>query len=684
MSPRADQRLGVELADRAPRVDQVVHQRLGERRVVRLVVPPPPVADQVDDHVLPELLPVGEREPAHPHDRLRVVAVHVEDRRLDHPGDVRAVHARPGVLRRGGEADLVVDHDVHGAAGPVAAQLRQVERLRDHSLAGEGRVAVDEHGQHGEAGLALVDEVLLGPDHALQHRVDRLQVTGVGDQRGADRGPVGGHEVAVGAQVVLHVTGAVHAARVQVSLELAEDLRVRLADDVRQHVQPAAVGHADHGLIHLLAGGLGQHGIEQRDQRLGALEREPALPDELGLQEHLERFGHVEPAQDADLLVVAGRVMRPLGVRLDPGPLVRLLDVHVLDADRAAVRVAQHAEDLAQLHQRLAAEAAGRELALQIPEGEAVLVDVQVGMLALLVLQRVGVGHQVAAHPVGVDQLVHPGRPADVVFVAGRQVAYPADRLVRDPQRTEDLVVEAAPAEQQLMDHPQELAGLRALDDPVVVGRGERDRLADGQPGQRLLGRALVGRGVLHRPDADDASLARHEPRHRVNGPDRARVGQADRHAGEVVYLELAGPRPADQVLVRPPELPEVHRLGALDPGHEQLPRAVGPAVVDSHAEVDVGRGDQRRLAGRLGEGVVHRGQLAQGLHHREADQVGERDLAGAAAAQVIVDHDAVVDEQLGGHRPHARRRGHAQARHHVGGGPRAGAAQPDLLRIGG
>jgi hypothetical protein len=42
-----DQRLGVQLAGRPLRVDQVVHQRLGERRVVRLVVPAPPVADHV-------------------------------------------------------------------------------------------------------------------------------------------------------------------------------------------------------------------------------------------------------------------------------------------------------------------------------------------------------------------------------------------------------------------------------------------------------------------------------------------------------------------------------------------------------------------------------------------------------------------------------------------------------------
>ena len=186
-----------------------------------------------------------------------------------------------------------------------------------------------------------------------------------------------------------------------------------------------------------------QHGVEQRDQRLGALEREPALPDELGLQEHLERLGDVQPGQDPHLLVVVGGPVRPLHPLLQPGALGRVLDVHVLQADGAAVGVPQHAEDLAQQHPRLAAEAAGRELALQVPQGQAVLDDVQVRVLALGVLQRVGVGQQVAAHPVGVDQLVYPGGLVDVVLVAGRDVADPADRLVRDPQRGEDLVVEA-------------------------------------------------------------------------------------------------------------------------------------------------------------------------------------------------------------------------------------------------
>ena len=140
----ADQRLGVELSDAALAVDDVVHQRLRERRVVGLVVAAPAVADHVDDDVLLELAPVLDRELGHPHAGLGVVAVHVEDRRRDHAGDVGAVQARARRRRRRGEADLVVHDDVHGAAGAVAAQLREVQRLGDHALTGERRVTVHE------------------------------------------------------------------------------------------------------------------------------------------------------------------------------------------------------------------------------------------------------------------------------------------------------------------------------------------------------------------------------------------------------------------------------------------------------------------------------------------------------------------------------------------------------------
>ncbi len=151
---------------------------------------------------------------------------------------------------------------------------------------------------------------------------------------------------------------------------------------------------------------------------------------------------------------------------------------------------------------------------------------VEVRVLALVVLQRVGVGHQVTAHPVGVDQLDHPGGLVDLVVLRDRDVLDPAHRLVGHAQAGEHPVVEAVVAEQLAVKEPEELSRLRPLDDAVVVGGGEGDGLADGEAGEGLLtGAGVLGR-VLQRTDTDDRALAAHESWHGVDRPDGAGVGQ--------------------------------------------------------------------------------------------------------------------------------------------------------------
>ena len=205
-------------------------------------------------NVLAEL--VGEL--GHPDAGLGVVAVDVEDRRLDHPGDVGGVGRGARGARRGREADLVVDDDVDRAAGAVAAQLGQVERLGDDALAGERRVAVHEQRQDGEVLAGEVEPVLLGADDALEDRVDGLEVGRVGGEVDLGLAAVLGDELALGAEVVLDVAGALDGLGVLLALELAEDLAVGLAGDVGEHVEAAAVRHADADLVHVVVGGAAQ------------------------------------------------------------------------------------------------------------------------------------------------------------------------------------------------------------------------------------------------------------------------------------------------------------------------------------------------------------------------------------------------------------------------------------------
>ncbi len=118
-------------------------------------------------------------------------------------------------------------------------------------------------------------------------------------------------------------------------------------------------------------------------------------------------------------------------------------------------------------------------------------------------------------------------------------VVAPLHGLVGHAERAEDVVVEAVLAEQQLVDPLQEQPRLGALDDPVVVGRGDRDDLREPEVGEDARIGALELRPGSRGADADDEALARHQARHRLDGADRARVGEADRGAREVVGESL-------------------------------------------------------------------------------------------------------------------------------------------------
>ena len=86
------------------------------------------------------------------------------------------------------------------------------------------------------------------PHRAFDHRIHDLEVRGIEGERHmhvARRGlQVGGE-----ALVVLHVARAAQLLQVVLSLELGEQILGRLAEQVHQHVEPAAMRHADDGLL---------------------------------------------------------------------------------------------------------------------------------------------------------------------------------------------------------------------------------------------------------------------------------------------------------------------------------------------------------------------------------------------------------------------------------------------------
>ena len=138
-----DQLVGVELARARVQRDLLVHQRLRDHRLVGFVVPEPPETDEIDEHILVELLPVVERQFDCQQAHFGIVAVHVEDRRFDHLGDVGAIRRAARVARIGRrEADLIVDDDMDGAAGVVPARLRHVQAFLNDALSRDRGIAV--------------------------------------------------------------------------------------------------------------------------------------------------------------------------------------------------------------------------------------------------------------------------------------------------------------------------------------------------------------------------------------------------------------------------------------------------------------------------------------------------------------------------------------------------------------
>ena len=328
--------------------DEVVERGLGELGLVRLVVAVAAVAHHINEDIGVELLTVLGGQLHGKHHGLGVVAVHVQHRRINNLGQVGAVNRRAGILKIGGETDLVVDHEVDGAAGLVAFQLRHLRHFVANALAGHGGVAVNEDGQHLIV-VAAVAVVELGPHEAFHHRVHGFEVGGVGRQLQV-HGVAGGVHLAAVAHVVLHVAVAHGQVGYGRALELRENLLVGLAHDVGQHVEPAAVGHANHHFLHAQLGPLTDDGVEGRNGGFAAFQREALLPQEFGVQEVLEHYGLVEFAQDALLVLLARVEIERIMLHFLPEPVqhLRVADVHVLEADAAGVNLLQGRHNLAQ------------------------------------------------------------------------------------------------------------------------------------------------------------------------------------------------------------------------------------------------------------------------------------------------------------------------------------------------
>ena len=203
--------------------DNAIHDRLSGGGLVGLVMAETAIADQIDDHVLAEAHAVGQCQTRDLNDRLGVIAIHMKDGRLEHLGDVAAIHgrARIGGLA-GGKAHLIVDDQMQRATGIKTAGLRQLHGLHDHALTGERRITVDEH-RHDPSAFGIATTLLPGAYRTLDYRINDFQVGGIEGQRHVH---VTGSRLDVRrvALVVFDVAGALQMGQVVLTFELGKQL----------------------------------------------------------------------------------------------------------------------------------------------------------------------------------------------------------------------------------------------------------------------------------------------------------------------------------------------------------------------------------------------------------------------------------------------------------------------------
>ena len=141
------------------------------------------IADDIQHHIRAENHAEFGNQPRAEHHRFRVIAIHMQDRRLDGFRDIGAIEAGIGMYRHGGEADLVIGDNMHRSPGAIADQLAHGQGFINHALPGKGRIAMQQNAHDGTPSLDIARHILARAHLARHHRVHRFQMRRIGLQR---------------------------------------------------------------------------------------------------------------------------------------------------------------------------------------------------------------------------------------------------------------------------------------------------------------------------------------------------------------------------------------------------------------------------------------------------------------------------------------------------------------------
>src|SRR5690606_39169214 len=180
--PRLHKTRRVDLQRRRMILDLLVHERLRHARIIAFIMAEAAIAEHVDHDRAIETLTELRRDLRRMDNRFRVVAIHMEDRRLHHLRHIGGIGRGAAMDRARGEADLVIDNEMDRAASAMPLQVRQAETFGNDALTRKGRIAVNEK-RNDTLALAVLMLILLRTRLAEHYRINDLKMRGVRGQR---------------------------------------------------------------------------------------------------------------------------------------------------------------------------------------------------------------------------------------------------------------------------------------------------------------------------------------------------------------------------------------------------------------------------------------------------------------------------------------------------------------------
>lgn len=134
--------------------DLAINHRLGGFRIIHLIMAVPAVPDQINQEILLEQMAVSAGHTDGSNTGFGVVGIDMHYRDLIALRQITGVMRGAGIFTFGGEADPVIDDNMHSAAILITLQFADIKCFRNNAFTREGGIAMHKHG-HGFVRIQL-------------------------------------------------------------------------------------------------------------------------------------------------------------------------------------------------------------------------------------------------------------------------------------------------------------------------------------------------------------------------------------------------------------------------------------------------------------------------------------------------------------------------------------------------